>query len=186
MPAHWSSQLETFHAQAWTQLRRGVGDRLAPCRHPTLATVSPQGWPQARTVVLRAADAHRGHLEVHTHRHSVKVAELTASPWAALHVWDAQLQLQIRLQAQVSLVHGEQAADAWSRVPMASRGAYQAGRDPGQPLDSSPPVREVSQPEAFTVVRLEVVAMDLLHLGEPHRRAVYRRDQAWQGQWVVP
>ena len=52
-PHPWSEQLDTLHTHAWHRLIRGVHDRHAPARHPTLATVSPDGMPQARTAVLR-------------------------------------------------------------------------------------------------------------------------------------
>ena len=55
------------------RLLRGVRDRRAPTRHPTLATVTPDGRPKARTVVLRAADKQAGILELHTDLHSAKV-----------------------------------------------------------------------------------------------------------------
>jgi hypothetical protein len=55
-PHTWAQMLGTLYTQAWHRLVRGVHDRHAPARHPTLATVTPDGWPQARTVVLRAAD----------------------------------------------------------------------------------------------------------------------------------
>ncbi|MFP3387127.1 pyridoxamine 5'-phosphate oxidase family protein, partial [Tritonibacter sp. SIMBA_163] len=52
---------------------RGVHDRHAPARHPTLATVSPAGMPQARTVVLRGADKQAATLTLYTDVHSDKV-----------------------------------------------------------------------------------------------------------------
>ena len=51
----WAADLQELQAQVWTRLVRGVRDRRAPSRHPTLATVSPEGKPEARTVVLRCA-----------------------------------------------------------------------------------------------------------------------------------
>jgi pyridoxine/pyridoxamine 5'-phosphate oxidase len=56
----WAADLSDLHAQVWTRLMRGVRDRRASSRHPTLATVTPDGKPQARTVVLRAADISAG------------------------------------------------------------------------------------------------------------------------------
>jgi drug/metabolite transporter (DMT)-like permease len=71
-PHPWATGLESpdaqvcLHAQVWARLLRGVGDRHAPARHPVLATVAQGGMPQARTVVLRAADAAAGTLDIHT------------------------------------------------------------------------------------------------------------------------
>lgn len=51
---------------------RGVDDRHAPARHPTLATVNSEGKPQARTVVLRAADQRSATLDIHTYRFTIQ------------------------------------------------------------------------------------------------------------------
>lgn len=40
-PHPWAQQLGTLYYHAWQRLVRGVHDRYAPARHPTLATVSP-------------------------------------------------------------------------------------------------------------------------------------------------
>ena len=72
-PHPWASNLSEIYAQVWMRLLRGVRDRRAPTRHPTLATVTPDGRPKARTVVLRAADKQAGILELHTDLHSAKV-----------------------------------------------------------------------------------------------------------------
>ena len=118
----WACELDSLFAHAWQRLTRGVHDRHAPARHPTLATVSPEGWPQARTVVLRGADKARSCIEIHTHLHSPKIDDLRAEPRAAVHVWDNGSRLQMRLQAQVEIISGPEAAQAWARVPDASRG----------------------------------------------------------------
>ena len=184
-PHPWAVALDTLYAQAWQRLIRGVHDRHTPARHPTLATVSPEGMPQARTVVLRGADPARGRLEIHTNLHSSKINDLGVRPLAALHVWDSGQKLQIRLQAEVEVLTGPQAATAWSRVPEGSRTAYSA-HAPGSPLGDALAWDRQPDPAAFAVLHLHIQAMDLLHLGPDHRRAVYTRVQDWVGQWVVP
>ena len=109
-PHSWARELVTLHDHAWQRLLRGVHDRHAPARHPTLATVTPDGLPAARTVVLRAADQSAGRLELHTNLHSAKIADLRATPVAALHVWDNGSRLQIRLEADVAIATGPEVA----------------------------------------------------------------------------
>ena len=91
-PHPWASDLSQLYAEVWTRLTRGVHDRHAPARHPTLATVTPEGKPQARTVVLRAANKTTGTLDIHTDLGSAKVEDLRVTPFAALHVWDSSAQ----------------------------------------------------------------------------------------------
>lgn len=182
----WSETLEGLHAQAWHRLVRGVHDRHAPARHPTLATVGLDGWPQARTVVLRKADRASARLEIHTHLGSAKVAQLQALPRAALHVWDNASRLQMRLQANVTVSSGPEVADTWTRVPDRSRTAYSQGQAPGSPLATALAYDTTPDAAMFTVLYLYVCTIDLLHLGSVHRRAQFSREGGWAGCWVVP
>ncbi len=186
-PHPWAHALDTLHDHAWQRLIRGVRDRHAPSRHPTLATVSPEGLPQARTVVLRAADRSRCRLEIHTNLFSAKVDELRHTPVAALHVWDSGSSLQIRLLADVIITSGADAVAAWSAVPDRSRRAYSSDHRPGKPIASALAYEQTPDLQAFAILSLELRQMDLLHLGvQHHRRALFSRDNEWAGQWLVP
>ncbi len=79
-PHPWACDLSQLYAEVWARLTRGVHDRHAPARHPTLATVTPEGRPQARTVVLRAAEKAAGTLDIHTDLRSAKVGDLRVTP----------------------------------------------------------------------------------------------------------
>jgi pyridoxamine 5'-phosphate oxidase len=190
-PHPWATELITLRAHIWTRLTRGVNDRHAPARHPTLATVSTSGVPQARTVVLRAADPEAGTLTLYTDRHSAKVAELRANPLAALHVWDAAAHLQIRIEAEVTIdTQTEPEADIaslWARIPGPSRYAYSSTATPGRPIPEALAYTKTPDPAAFARLRLTVRAIDALHLGrDHHRRARFERTDGWAGQWLVP
>lgn len=185
-PHPWAAGLETLHAQVWTRLVRGVGDRHAPARHPVLATLSPDGGPQARTVVLRAADPVAGTLDIHTDLRSAKVAELRADPRAALHVWDGSAHLQTRIEALAQILSGDAVAVIWDRVPEPSRRAYGGTPAPGLPLADPLAHDPTPDPAAFAVLRLTVHAVDALHLGPIHRRARFQRADGWTGRWLAP
>lgn len=182
--SEWFETLEGVHAHVWARLAAGVADRTAPAREVVLATTSPTGWPEARTVVLRGAAA--GVLEVHTDLHSAKVASLRADPRAALHVWDAGAALQIRIEARVSIHSGAEVADTWARVPDPSRQSYGVTPPPGQPIADA--LAYVKKPDAatFAVLRCAVEAIDAVHLGSQHRRARFERLGGWAGQWLAP
>jgi pyridoxamine 5'-phosphate oxidase len=185
-PHPWATSLPSLYDHAWQRLVRGVHDRRAPARHPTLATVSPEGQPQARTVVLRAVDRASGCLTVHTSLHSPKVHDLKRLPVAAVHVWDAGSRLQIRMQADVAIVSGAAAAQAWSKVPERSRAAYTGGQAPGEPIQDALAYTSIPDARAFAMLQLSLQSIDLLHLGPVHRRACFTRDRTWEGQWLVP
>jgi pyridoxamine 5'-phosphate oxidase len=185
-PHHWAASLASIHAQVWNGLVRGVHDRRAPARHPALGTVTCDGLPSVRTVVLRSVDRPTACLDIHTDVHSAKMAELRARPYAALHVWDQSAHLQVRLDADVAILSGAEAAGTWARVPEASRTGYGSVPEPGQPIESALAYTKNSDPEAFAVLRLHVLTIDALHLGREHRRARFDRSNGWKGQWLAP
>lgn len=187
LPLHpWAADLYEIYAQVWSRLLRGVRDRRAPTRHPTMATVTPDGRAKARTVVLRAADKQTSSLEIHTDLHSPKVIELISAPFASLHVWDTKAHLQLRLEANVTILKGEEVAEIWARVPELSRSSYGGSPAPGQPISQALAYNKVPDPESFAVLKLSVHTIDVLHLGELHRRARFERSDNWKGVWLAP
>jgi hypothetical protein len=182
----WVHALDTLFNQVWTRLARGVHDRHAPARHPTLGTVSPDGMPQLRTVVLRAVDKDNATLRVYTDLHSAKVAELRASPVAALHVWDSSAHLQTRVSGQVTVLTGSDVAPIWDTLPDHGRMAYGSNPAPGTPIPTSLDYAKLPDPAAFAVLHLVVTMIDVVHLGPDHRRARFSRADAWAGEWLAP
>ncbi len=185
-PHPWARSLDSLYDQVWTRLIRGVHDRRAAARHPTLATVSSGGKPQARTVVLRAADRDQARLEIHTDRLSAKIGELGKNPMAEVHVWDARARLQIRLQAEVSIQTGPEVDAIWERVPEGSRLSYGGNPAPGQPIKDALAYQKAPERTRFAVLGLAVLTMDILHLGPDHRRASFCKNDGWKGQWLAP
>jgi pyridoxamine 5'-phosphate oxidase len=182
----WACDLSHLYAEVWTRLTRGVHDRHAPARHPTLATVTPEGRPQARTVVLRAVDKAAGTLDIHTDLRSSKVGDLRVTPFAAVHVWDTSAHLQLRLEAQVKLLTGPDVATIWACVSAASRLSYGSTPAPGQPIAQALDYAKVSDAGCFVVLRLQILTVDALHLGQNHRRARFDRHNEWAGAWLAP
>ena len=180
------SDLKAFLDHAWQRVSRGVADSRSAARYPVFATVSPDGWPEARTVALRAANRTNAMLEVHTDIASAKVAALRSNPKAQLHIWDARPRLQIRLFATVAILTGPETQAQWARVPDASRVSY--GKEPSQgtPIAAAFDYAETREQAAFTVLRCHLERIDLVELKAVHRRAVYSRHQDWSGQWLVP
>lgn len=178
--------LAEFLDTAWQQMRRGVADARSPARYPTFATVSPMGVPEARTVALRRANEPDGIVEVHTDIVTTKIKALRHCPMAALNMWLPKARLQIRLTTSVTILTGAIVDGEWDRVPLVSRVSYGTAPDPGTPIKDvfayeKPPVRE-----RFAVLRCVIDHIDLVHLGERHRRAAYVRADNWQGAWLAP
>lgn len=183
--SEWFETLTSIETRVWQTLSRGVSDRRTAARHPTLATVE-DGQPAARTVVLRAVDQGARTLDVHTDIGSTKIESLRVSPNAAFHIWDDKQKLQIRLRTKVTILTGATVADLWAKVPDPSRQGYGTDPSPGTPIATALEYTKPGNPEAFAVLRCQVVAIDALHLGGSHRRASFTQSRDWQGQWLAP
>ena len=177
--------LAALHRDVWQRLRRGVADRRAPARHPVLATQAEAGGGAARVVVLRGADSAAATLEIHTDAASAKMRDLATDPRATLLVWDARARLQIRLRATVLAAPGD--AAAWARIPQPARRAYGGHPAPGTPIPAPDAFDPAPDPARFTVLTCTVEQIDALRLDDAmHRRALFRREDGWRGQWLAP
>lgn len=185
-PNLWASTLDTLLNQVWVRLSRGVHDRHAPARNITLATVSPDGVPQVRTVVLRAADRASASLRVYTDAHSAKITDLRANPQASVLVWDGSAHLQIRALAKATLISGDDVAPLWARLSEGARLSYGGSPATGATIPDALSYHKTCDPAAFTVLQLDLQEMDILHLGTQHRRARFTRASEWAGEWLVP
>lgn len=151
-----------------------------------MATVSENGAPSMRTVVARAVDLKRHAVQFHTDLGSAKMHELAGNASVSLMCWLPASNLQIRLQAQVSVIAGAAASEIWANVPDTSRKGYGTKPAPSTPIASALNYAKPADPNGFAVLDCTVNAVDLLHLGADHRRAVYARNGDWIGQWVAP
>jgi pyridoxamine 5'-phosphate oxidase len=165
---------------------RGVADRRSSARHPTLTTVSRDGRPKARTVVLRATDVAAHTLDIHTDLRSAKIDDLIATPFAALHIWDASAHLQVRLEANVTILTGSEVGDIWSRLPEHNQATYGITPAPGQHIEDALGYKKTPAAQYFAVLRLAVETIEVLHLGPDHRRARFTHSDEWVGTWLVP
>lgn len=180
------NDLQALLDEAWRHLRRGVADARAPARYPTFTTVSPEGRPEARTVALRRADREAAEVEVHTDSETAKVQALRRTPYAAPHVWVPRARFQIRLTMRVDILTGPEVEPQWQRVPPASRISYGTVPTPGTPIPKVYAYDKTAERARFVVLRCQVTDIDLVHLGDPHRRAMYHREEGWTGTWIAP
>ncbi|PTX56150.1 pyridoxamine 5'-phosphate oxidase-like protein [Litoreibacter ponti] len=180
------ADLQVFLRLAWQRLGRGVADRRAAARNITFATVSPEGLPEVRTVVLRAASQEDATLEVHTDPHTAKIAALRATPYAELQVWDPSPRLQIRARARVEIVTGPKADARWQKVPDPARQSYGTQPTPGTAIDGPFDYEKPGLRDGFAVLICHLEHIDLVELQERHRRAVFVARDGWAGRWVSP
>ena len=184
--SNWFDTLEGMYIQTWDTLVQGMVDHAHPAHCPTFATMSPSHWPEARSVVLRGVDTEAATLTIHTDLQSDKIGSLHANSKVALHIWDPSLTLQIRLQGEVTIKSGRSVRGVWDRSSDEAKENYGAKPPPGRPIEKALGYIRKPDPDAFAIVDCELMHIDLVHLGEYHRRAAYSRVRNWQGQWLSP
>lgn len=182
----WCETKDCTLAKVWETLALGIADATHPARRPTFATVSKDGWPEARTVVLRTADKDTSELTIHTDLYSDKIKSLQNAPRAALHIWDATQDLQIRIQAEVRVQSGPQTHDLWDKIPDHAQQSYGVTPPPGTPINDALDYVKDPDPATFAILLCRVMHIDAVHLGPDHRRCSFSRVGHWQGQWLSP
>lgn len=166
-------------ARLWQELQRAPHDKHHDWRTPVLATQGlNHDGPQARTVVLRHADASLWTLSVYTDARSPKCAELLAQPLAQVTFWSRRLSWQLRVSAVTTVnFEGEQVDAAWERTKLSPAAAdYLSVLAPGQikPANAfvAPESLQHMREHHLAVLNFKIRSMDWLVLSrEGHQRA---------------
>lgn len=187
----------------WQLLVRAARDRRAPMHTPVVATVDVHGAPQARVMVLRAADRAAGTLRFHTDARSAKVQALADGGAVQVVAYDPGAKVQLRLSGRGTVETATAAAEsAWAQSQTRSLRCYMAPVAPGTAVDTPtsglPPAWELAVPDRatatsngrahFAILQITLESLEFLYLAHAgHRRARFDRlPDRWQGQWLVP
>lgn len=168
---------EQLNRHIWQELTQATHDREHEWRHPVLATLGLDQWPNARTVVLRQALEDSGELSFFTDRRSPKVAELQNWPQGMLVFWSNRLRWQLRVAAQFKvLTSGPEVDAAWSRVTPSATADYLSENSPGQPLAGDEmTIVDHLEDHQLAVIVANIKSMDWLALGRggKHERILF-------------
>lgn len=183
--------LDATLAEIWRCLAVGAGERRSGFHHPCIATVSPDGFPRIRTMILRGVEPGLRQLRLHTDIRAEKVADIAANPRVAVHVYDPGQKLQVRMTGQARIHHGDAVArEAWLGSQPMSQACYGTVPAPGTPIAEGSGFR-LPQPHSpelaagepnFAVMLVTVSSAETLYLAHRgHRRAVF----SWDGDSLV-
>ena len=178
--------LGEFLDHAWSLLTRGIADPKSAVKNPTFATISEEGFPTMRTVVLRSVDRITNCLEIHTDIQTDKVFSLKKNNFAGLHFWIPKAKFQIRASVVVDILTGLKVVDQWNKVPKQSRVSYGSIPPPGVEINGPFDYQKVPAQDKFAVLKCEIRELDLLYLGALHQRALYRIGDHSLSTWVAP
>jgi hypothetical protein len=193
---------DTILADAWALLKAGAASRHSAAHHPVVATLTADGLPDQRVMILRAADRAASALRFHTDTRSPKVTQIAAGAPVHVLVYEPAAKTQLRLSGTVRVDTDSPAADAaWAESTTFARRCYMAEAAPGTICDEAtsglPHWIEGQQPSEdqvaparknFAILLVTIDRIDWLYLANSgHRRALLAHSgTAWAGQWVVP
>lgn len=180
---------------AWKMIGRATKDRKAAFRTPVLSTQSDEG-PQARVLVLRAAEASRRELVFHTDTRSGKAVELGRDTRISVTFYDAHRKIQLRANGIAQLHTDDMLADQhWQNASPNSLRCF-TGPLPGAPCalpvdhDSSVATHKTVAVgrDFFAVITIQIAQLEWLYLHtHGQRRALYQwQDTQWSMQWINP
>ena len=185
---------------SWRLLTRGAADRRSPIHTPVVASVTADGTPDARVMVLRAADRAATRLRFHTDARSPKCADIDGRAVAVLGYHPGEA-VQLRVAGTARVVRaGAEVDQIWAASTPFARRCYLVEAAPGTPLSApasglptwvqgrQPDVADLVPARAnFALVMVDIAEIEWLHLAQTgHRRAVFRAAAGWHGQWKVP
>lgn len=177
--------------QTWDEvwnLLQGLLERRGELRqYVTLASCDAEGAPQQRTVALRAVDTETARLTILTDLASHKVGEIRANPQVSVLTWHPEPQIQLRLNGRAEVDSGAHLRPLWEALPEASLLSYSHLPTPGAPIEASDAYAQIPDFERFARITVTLHQVDHVILAQTgHRRALFRRENGWQGQWRSP
>ena len=179
-------KLNEFLDFGWAQIYRGKADKKSPAKYPTFVTLSADGFPNARTLVMRRCDRKNNLIEFHTDTASSKMFALKENPRAGIHIWLPKVQLQIQMDVIVEVKVGDITIPYWRDVPTNSRVAYGTIPSSGTAIGSPLAYDHLPDQKRFAVLACDIQSIQLLLLGVKHIRAHYKKITNWQGEWLSP
>ncbi len=189
----------TLATSPWPLFQRWLDDAielaLPDPNAMTLATATPQGVPSARMVLLRGHDE-RG-FAFYTNYQSRKACELDSNPHAALVLFWATLQRQIRIEGSVTRVTAAESDTYFQSRPRGHRlGAWSSPQSQVIPdrlfleaqladVMQQYPEGDVPRPDHWGGYRVAPRSIEFWQGGENrlHDRIVYR--QVSPGVWTI-
>ncbi|SDU07309.1 pyridoxamine 5'-phosphate oxidase family protein [Stappia sp. ES.058] len=176
------------------RLRDGARNRHSAFHTPAVATVTPQGAPDVRTMVLRGVDNAPLRLRFHTDKRTGKAYQLSQNPLGFCEIYDSNCKIQLRLACDMTLLDdGETVERAWAQTRPMSRACYQTETAPGTEIPAPgavvPDTARIDEGRSnFAVLMAEITTMEWLYLAaRGHARARFERDGThWTGCWLAP
>jgi pyridoxamine 5'-phosphate oxidase len=194
--------LDNIFNDIWVRWGRGAADRRSAFHIPIIGTVSNDGNPDQRVMVLRKADRAAATLRFHTDIRSTKASQIAAQASISILGYDPGAKVQLRASGSAMIIQSGSLTDAaWAATSASGRRSYLTTLPPGTatdqatsglPLAFEQAVPTQSESEAgrtnFAIVVVTLNHLEWLHLASTgHRRAAFTRaGDNWTGAWLIP
>ncbi len=172
---------------------RALHDRGSDFRNVQFATVSPEGRPGLRTLIVRGFERSPACIELHSDARAGKIREIAHARHVAILAWSSADRLQLRFDGQAILHRADTLARTrWERMSENARRAYGLTADPGRPIASPGDQSHLSpdnQFDQFCVIMISLLSVDVLRLEEDggQTRAVGRFERSdIEAAWIGP
>jgi len=168
----------------WDFCSSQFDEAMASAKHPfhvaTVSTVTADGTPRSRSVVLRHFCAKAHEITFHTDLRSPKLKDLRNCRTLCLHWYDPSSRVQIRLIASATVHHQDSRAEqAWNASRTTSRACYGTSSPPGTTMNHFPPAPAIPDSDDhsgyahFVVVACHFEELEVLALhASGHQRVL--------------
>ena len=159
----------------------------------TLATLSRNGSPRARSVICRAIDDD-GTIWITSDARSRKNGQIKTDRRIEAVFWLPTRRLQFRIRGEARLVSAphRRAVELWKSLSDSTRAMFTwpvPGESCTEPDDAFPATlsSDAPPPESFWAIAIHPRLVDALDLHDhPHRRRRWRRKYEWRAERINP
>jgi len=167
------------------EIKFGYLKRKHANKYCYLASVS-NGKPVNRTVVLRDM-TDENNLIIFTDKRSNKVEHFKNNPNAEALFYNHKKLWQIKVSGKINIVEDQEKVDYYKqKIQGASKKDYITEKKPGSEI-KNPDNVEYGEKLNFALLELQTQSIESLQLKRPnHIRCVFKKEDNWQGQFLVP
>lgn len=177
--------LDDIFKNVINEVKFGYLKRKHPFKYCYLSSISDDK-PVLRTVVLRDMTKEYK-LVIFTDKRSSKVEQYAKNPNAELLFYHPKKLWQIKVGGKINILEDEKRVEYYKqKIQGASVKDYTTKQKPSSPL-KNPDELEHTENMNFCVLELNPEYIESLQLKRPnHIRCIFKKDNNWQGQFIVP
>jgi len=168
------------------QLQLGVSEHGHPFRLMTMATIDALGHPRQRMVVLREFDRDKMSIRLYTDARSTKVRDIQSHHHIGLLLYHPEDKIQLSISAIASKISDASATTLKDHSSDLNLNDYSTTKPPGTIITEIEEI-EFGKHVFFTAIDCVIERIEYLQLNPiQHVKAVFKKQDDWAGQWIVP